>query len=69
LRVPNALKLRKGSGLKSASGINQNPFYQVEATQRPVIAPNAKVVLPLLKHTVVYDIPTQKGKQYELVVK
>ena len=68
LRVPNALQLIKGSGLKNASGVNQNPFYQVEEIQDAVIAPQAKVVLPALKNTLLYDLSTQGGKQYKLII-
>lgn len=67
LRVPNALKLQNGSALKNASGLNQNTFYQMEEIQKPVISPQAKIGLPTLSKTIVYDLPTQKGKQYEMV--
>ena len=69
LRVPNALQLIEGSGLKNASGVNQNPFFQLEEIQDAVIAAQAKVVLPVLKNTLLYDLSTQGGKQYELILK
>jgi alpha-L-fucosidase 2 len=68
LRVPNALHLTKGRELKNAIGVNQNPFFQLEDVQSAVIAPGANVVLPLLKKTLVYDLPTQAGKKYELIL-
>ncbi|HZB12952.1 MAG TPA: glycoside hydrolase family 95 protein, partial [Chryseolinea sp.] len=69
LRVPNALHLRSGSSLKEAAGVNQNSFYKMEQIQAAVIAPQAKVVLPTLKDTFLYDLSTEGGKQYELILK
>ena len=69
LRVPNALRLISGSGLKEASGVNQNSFYKVEEIKAAVIAPQAKVVLPTLNDTFLYDLSTEGGKQYELILK
>lgn len=68
LRVPNALKLSNGVALQKAKGENTNSFYKVEATPAPVISPKAKITLPELKETWLYDIPTQKGKVYTLVL-
>jgi alpha-L-fucosidase 2 len=69
LRVPHELKLQTGSGLRNASGTNQNVFYQVEEIQNAVIASQTKIELPSLKESIVYDLPTQKGVQYELLIK
>ena len=69
LRVPNGLRLISGRGLEDAAGINQNSFYQLEEIQRAAIAPQATVVLPALKNTFLYDLSTQAGKQYELILK
>jgi alpha-L-fucosidase 2 len=68
LRVPNGLNLATGSGLKEASGVNPNPFYQLDEIQMAVIAPQAIVTMPQLKNILVYDLPTQSGKQYELIL-
>jgi alpha-L-fucosidase 2 len=67
LRVPNELKFENGTLLKKAIGENKNPFYQVEKTSKAVVSPKAKITLPELKKTFVYDIPTQHGKTYTFI--
>jgi alpha-L-fucosidase 2 len=67
LRVPNALQLGKGGGLKQASGQNTNPFYFTEPTSAPVISTKANVQALALKETLLYDLPTQPGKVYTLI--
>jgi len=69
LRVPNEMKMSDGAGLKKASGDNTNAFYQTEKIKTPIISEKAKITLPDLKPTFVYDIPTEKGKTYTLVLK
>jgi alpha-L-fucosidase 2 len=69
LRAPNEMKMSNGAGLKKASGDNPNVFYQTEKIAAPVISEKAKITLPDLKPTFVYDIPTEKGKTYTLVLK
>jgi alpha-L-fucosidase 2 len=69
LRVPNEMKLNNGTGLKKASGDNTNAFYQTKKIKTPIISEKAKITLPDLKQTFVYDIPTEKGKTYTLVLK
>lgn len=69
LRVPNEMKMNNGIGLKKASGDNTNAFYQTEKIKTPIISEKAKITLPDLKPTFVYDIPTEKGKTYALVLK
>jgi alpha-L-fucosidase 2 len=69
LRAPNEMKMSNGAGLKKASGDNPNVFYQTEKIAEPVISEKAKITLPDLKPTFVYDIPTEKGKTYTLVLK
>ena len=66
LRVPNALDLEKGKGLKLASGENPNPFYQVPVTADPIVSPAAQIDLPDLGETSVYDLKTEAGATYEL---
>jgi alpha-L-fucosidase 2 len=69
LRVPSEMKLMKGRGLALASGENENPFFRVEATPEPVVAPAAKVALPQIRATIIYDLPTRKGEVYTLVAR
>jgi alpha-L-fucosidase 2 len=67
LRVPNALKGSNGGELKAATGKNANPFFGVEETPAPLISPKATAAPPELKATLLYDLPTRKGKIYTLV--
>ena len=69
LRVPNEMKMNNGTVLKKASGDNTNPFYQTEKIKTPIVSEKAKITLPDLKPTFVYDIPTEKGKTFTLVLK
>lgn len=64
LRVPNAITLSKSDALKKASGENNNPFFYVEQTPAAIVSPNATIELSTLKETLLYDLPTQKGKIY-----
>jgi alpha-L-fucosidase 2 len=67
LRSTNALK---GSGftLAKASGDNPNPFYVVDETPAAIKSPQANVTPLSLKETFLYDLPTQRGKVYTLVM-
>lgn len=69
LRVPNAMQLSDGSALKEAVGENANPFYQTETIPAPIISPKATIILPKLKETFVYDIPTEGTTTYTFVLK
>ena len=55
--------------LKEASGNNSNLFYKVEETPAPVISDKAVITPPDLKKTFVYDLATEKGKMYTLIMK
>jgi alpha-L-fucosidase 2 len=67
LRVPNALKINQGKSLTTANGKNSNPFYQVNEILPPVISTKAAVIPLTLKETIVYDLPTEKGKIYTMI--
>ncbi|HEY5407619.1 MAG TPA: glycoside hydrolase family 95 protein [Ginsengibacter sp.] len=69
LRVPNEMKTSNGIVLRIASGDNTNVFYQTEKIAEPIISEKAKITLPDLKQTFLYDIPTESGKIYTLVAK
>ena len=69
LRLPNEMKLSSGVGLKKAVGNNNNPFYQTEKIAEPIISKKAKITLPDLTKTFVYDIASEKGKIYTVVSK
>ena len=63
------MKVNNENRLKKASGDNTNTFYQTEKIKTPIISEKAKITLPDLKQTFVYDMPTEKGKTYTLVLK
>ena len=67
LRVPNRMKMKVGI-LKEAKGDNQNSFYAVAKIPDPIVSEKAGLTLPALKETFIYDIPTQPGKLYTLVL-
>jgi alpha-L-fucosidase 2 len=67
LRTPNAIKLLGGDQLIKANGENMNPFYHLQQIREPVMSSNAATTFPALKETMLYDMPTQKGKVYTLV--
>ena len=68
LRTPNKLALSKKGTLKTATGKNTNGFYQTEEIPSPIKAPQTNIIRPQLQETVLYDIPTKKGKIYRLTV-
>jgi alpha-L-fucosidase 2 len=67
LRVPNSLAFADGSKIKIAIGNNSNSFYQTEKIKDPIISDKAKITLPKLRKTLVYDISTKKGSTYNLI--
>jgi len=67
LRVPNPMKMN-AAALKEAKGVNQNSFYAVEEIPDAVISEKANLSMPVLKETFVYDIQTQPGKLYTLLL-
>ena len=69
LRVPNEMKLSGANGLKLAVGKNVNSFFYVEDTPAPIISSQAIIINPQLKETFLYDLPTQAGKNYTLIMK
>lgn len=69
LRVPNSLTLENAKGLVNASGENTNPFYQVPVTADPIVSPAAKIDLPDLGETSVFDLKTEAGETYEFIPK
>ncbi|GAB3015910.1 glycoside hydrolase family 95 protein [Niabella terrae] len=56
----------KGPGLREASGVNDNPFYQVPEIKQPLIAAGA-TLSPLVAYPVrQYDLNTRAGGLYTL---
>lgn len=50
--------------MKSAYGDNPNPLFKLNSTPNPIINPNAKLNPVELKKTFLYDLKTEKGKEY-----
>jgi alpha-L-fucosidase 2 len=69
LRMPNTMKLNSGVELKKATGKNPNSFFEVEDTPSPVISNKATITPVELKETMLYDLPTAKGKIYTIVTR
>ena len=69
IRVPNELVLKDGKGLKTASGANENPFFETFKVQKPIISASAKLNDTKVNNTLLYDFPTEKGKIYTLISK
>jgi alpha-L-fucosidase 2 len=64
LRVPNDLTSDSGANLKEAVGENSNPYFYVETTADPIIAPGAPLSNRTLPATKVYELQTAAGKEY-----
>ncbi len=57
------------TSLKSAKGQNPNPSFTVATTPKPLISSEANLQKPVLKRTLLYDLPTKAGGEYTLIVK
>jgi len=68
IRVPNELNLSKLKAQK-ATGDNENPFFFVNKTPKPVISKLAPAVTIDLPETQLYDIKTAIGKTYTMYKK
>jgi alpha-L-fucosidase 2 len=69
IRVPNEVSLADGKALKAAKGDNLNPFFDIVKVKEPLISPDAKLNALTLKKTYSYDLPTEAGKIYTIVLK
>jgi len=54
----------KSVGIKAAKGENPNPLFHVPETAKPIISKEAKLNAVTLKKTYLYDLKTEKGKEY-----
>lgn len=66
LRIPNKLKSTNGPILRLAKGANSNGFYQVDETPVPIISDKAKLNVPQVKPTFLFDFDTKAGQVYTL---
>ena len=67
LRVPNEIKAVSGTAVKTATGINSNPFYAIDKIAEPLISEKATISAPALQPTWLYDLATTAGKRYAFV--
>ena len=58
-----------GNGLSEAKGTNTNSLFELSATTKPLINIDAKLNTMELKKTYLYDLMTEKGKEYVLTPK
>lgn len=66
IRVPNELSVYKKTGLKTAQGVNSNPFYEVPVIKKPLIDDRINENTLELNKTFTYDLLTKSGKNYSL---
>jgi alpha-L-fucosidase 2 len=69
IRVANEVVLVGGKNITLAKGENPNPFFALYKVKDPLISPDAKLNPVKLNPTFVYDLPTESGKTYVLVLK
>lgn len=53
-----------GNGITMATGENPNSLFEVAETRKPLVNSNAKLNSVELKKTYLYDLQTEKGKEY-----
>ncbi|MGD9931262.1 MAG: glycoside hydrolase N-terminal domain-containing protein [Mangrovibacterium sp.] len=69
IRVPNEVVQAAGDGLVAAAGTNRNPFFETTQVEKPLISEAAQLNELDLDQTYVYDLPTEAGKTYSIVIK
>ncbi|WP_207424344.1 glycoside hydrolase family 95 protein [Desertivirga brevis] len=69
LRVPSAIKANGTISLRSATGKNTNPFYEVASIPKPIISNVARLEGIQEKKELIYDLSTSPGKAYTFTAK
>jgi alpha-L-fucosidase 2 len=69
IRTANELALRGNGSMVTAEGYNSNPFYRVPSIKPPLISPEAGLNEFELPVTYLYDIKTEKGREYTLALR
>jgi alpha-L-fucosidase 2 len=54
--------------MKEASGNNDNPFFRIYDIEKPIVSEKASFKGNNLKETILYDLKTEKGKNYAVVL-
>jgi alpha-L-fucosidase 2 len=68
IRAYHPLKLENGTALKKAAGSNVNPHFYTPETATPIISPKAAGSRLEVKPVFEYDLKTQAGKVYRIVM-
>jgi len=53
--------------MKEASGKNENPFYRTYDIKTPIVSEKSKFKGNRLKETIIYDLKTEKGREYVII--
>jgi alpha-L-fucosidase 2 len=69
IRSYSELITESGETLNVASGVNENPFYQVPNIQKPIISEKADLKGFEVKDTYLYDVEIEAGERIVLVKK
>jgi alpha-L-fucosidase 2 len=69
IRIPNEVVQLAGSPLVEATDTNPNPFFATPQNERPVISEAAQLNELDLDQTYVYDLQTEAGKTYSIMIK
>lgn len=69
IRVPNEVIMVNRRGLKSAFGINPNPFFETPKIKAPLVSSSANLSFITPPPTHLYDFPTNVGEVYTLIMK
>lgn len=67
VRADQPLSSASKTSLARARGDNPNPFYEVDAVQKPLIVPQVQLTKAELPKFFLYDLKTESGKTYTLV--
>jgi alpha-L-fucosidase 2 len=69
ISTPNEIGIKGKHILKTASGKNENPYFEIPVVRKPLISPEARLKPVELKKRFTYDFPTEAGKVYRLKMK
>lgn len=69
LRTSSEITAKDHKNLKTASGENSNLFYQLNETEEPLISKESNIKALTVLPTFLYDVKTEKGKNYTFLIK
>lgn len=68
LRTSTEIKAKDPKNFKTASGENSNLFYQLNQTATPLISKESNIKMLAVSPVFLYDIKTEKGKNYTFLI-